>query len=423
MTAPVASDRRLKPLPMVAAWFAAQHARDQEIVADNLALGLFPLWQIMRFTELDASTTLWLPAVLPRVETSFLQSQRLSAVFNANVRAAELPAEIPLAFDLPYVEIPLNMSPDSFDLPPGVNIEPTRDPTLPAAEVPAALDTESQRVIEQIARGVQAGTPKWVLDQIQRLDDIRTGRATQPRIDLQKFDRADVAKSLTIQANYMTKRAMPGPEEELMRNALVRSSGAAVRESLNGGRGVTDRVMKKDRKVIGFARVTDSNPCALCALLASRGAVFGKGSFIGTDKKWKLNPEAARDVPDGWTNVAKVHDNCRCMLRPVYANESVWDDGARHYLDLWNNLKPTAQDYEAIRKQYPDMKGYLFERAVNRRAYRRAVDANPFRGNQFDLNQMSADVRDRMNALLDAGIPADSPQIRWHESTLNKFAS
>lgn len=412
---------------MVAAWFAQQHAKDQETIADNLVLGLFPLWQIMRFTELDASTTLWLPSVLPRVETSFLQSQRLSVVFNANVRAAELPAEVPLAFDIPNVEMPLNIPPSSFDLPPAVTIERVNPPQrrqVPAAPaIPDVLDAESQRVADQIARGRQLGTPKWVLDQMQRLDDIRTGRATQERIGLQKFDRADVAKSLTIQANYMTKRAMPGPEQELMHNALVRSSGAAVRESLNGGRGVTDRVMKQDRKVIGFARVTDANPCALCALLASRGAVYGKGSFISTDKKWKLNPEAARDVPDGWTNVAKVHDNCRCMLRPVYSSESVWDAGARHYLNLWNKLKPTAQDYEAIRKQYPDMKGYLFERAVNRRAYRRAVDSNPFQGNQFDLNLMSRDVEDRMNGLIDAGFSPDSPQVRWHEATLNRFAS
>lgn len=417
MTSPV-TDRRLKPLPMVSAWFAAQHNQDQEAIADNLVLALFPLWQIMRFTELDASTTLWLPSVLPRVETTFLQSQRLSAVFNANVRAAELPTDIPLVFDLPDVEIPPNVPASSFELPPTV-IEVDRTPQAPATP---ALDAESQRVAEQIARGRDAGTPQWVLDRIQRIDDIRTGKASQDRIELQQFDRADVAKTLTIEANYKTKAAMPGKERELMHNALVRSSGGAVREALNGGRGVTDRVMKKDRKIKGFARVTDANPCALCALLASRGAVFGKGSFIEQDKQWKLSPEAARDVPDGWTNVAKIHDNCRCMLRPVYSTESTWDAGAKHYLQLWKDLKPTKDDVDAIRKQYPDMKGYLFERAVNRRAYRRAVEADPFPGGQFDLNLMRRDVSERRDALLDAGMPADSPNVRWHERTLGLLA-
>lgn len=349
---------------MVSAWLAAQHAKHQETLANNLVVGLYPLWRVMRFDALDASTPLWLEAVLPRVETAFLQSQRLSAVFNANVRAAELPTSVPLVLDVPQVQFPADLFPRwPFELPP--------------------------------------------------LEDA--GGRPQVSVPAPEFRRAEVAQSLTIEANYNTKRAMPGKEAELMQDALVRSSGAAVRQALNGGRGVTDQVMRRDRKVIGFARVTDSDPCALCALLSSRGTVYGKGSFLGTDKKWKVNEDAARDVPPGWSNVAKVHNNCRCMLRPVYANEARWDSAAKHFLQVWNDRKVLPGDVEAVLKHNPSLKGYDLVRAVDWRAYRRDLKANPFRGNQFDMNLMRRDLRERADGLLNAGFAPNSPNVRWAE--------
>lgn len=423
---------------MVAAWYAAQHSEDQESVANNLVLGLFPLWQIMRFTELDASTTLWLASVMPRVETAFLQSQRLSAVFNANVRAAELATDVPLLIDVPDVQFSPYIPESSFQMPPLLETslpQPVADaldrgaPQISSTPVtstfaPPQAASLPDDVARQLERGRQIGTPQWVLDRIESL----AGGGGQQRVERQEFPRQDVATSLTIEANYNTKAAMPGPEEELMRAALVRSSGAAVRQALNGGRGVTDRVMDLDRKVKGFARVTDANPCAFCALLASRGAVFGKGSFVRSDaareadrgkgSTWALNPEAARDVPDGWTNVAKVHNNCRCQLRPVYSNEALWDAAAKHYLKLWNDRKVTPQDTLDIIDRNPGLTGYRLQRAVDLKAFKRALEANPFKGNQFDLNQMRRDLQDRRSGLLDNGFAQDSPQVQFAERTL-----
>lgn len=423
MTAPV-DDPRLKPLPQVSAWLSDQHAQAQESVANNLILGLFPLWQIMRFTELDASTKLWLPSVLPRVQTAFLQSQRLSAVFNANVRFAELPVEEPLLIEAPTVELPPDVPSWAFDMPQleNVNIDGEIEYAKSVAEAPG-----------RPRHPVSGSTPQWVLDRIKLLEDLKAGRTQVPQVELQKFNRADVATSLTIEANYGTKRAMPGPEEELMHNALVRSSSAAVRQALKGGRGVTNEVMRKDRKVIGFARVTDANPCAFCALLASRGAVYGKGAFARSDAKresdrsnpkttWAKNPEAARDVPDGWTNVAKVHNNCKCQLRPVYSNESVWDAAAKHFLKLWDdrwkNPEQSKQEtIEDVLKRNPKMSGYNLSRAIDLRAFQKKLEKNPFPGNQFDLNQMKNDLSDRVDGYLDAGFSPSSPQVQWAEQT------
>jgi len=443
LTAPVDDDPRLKPLPMVAAWLAQRHADDQELVADNLVLGLFPLWQLMRFDDLDASTAVWLESVMPRVETAYLQSQRLAAVFTAYVRAAELPTDPPLLIDVPEVQFSPYIRADSFEMPPLVE-KPIRPP-LPDVELvqevveevsdvvpePAPLPDLPPDVVAQLERGRRLGTPQFVLDRIEFLARRQQG------IDVQEFPRRDVATSLTIEANYATKRAMPGPEERLMRDALTRSSGAAVRQAMNGGRGVIDLAAAQDEKIKGYARVTDGDPCAFCALLASRGAVYGKGSFINTDRQveearqsgeWSLNPDAARDVPAGWSNVAKVHNNCRCHLRPVYSTESTWDAAGEHFKAVWYsrgdyiNSEDTLELVDKLKRRNPDIKGYEIQRAVDLLAFKRALAANPFQGNQFDLAQMRDDLRGRRAGLLDAGFDPTSPQVAAAERMLERIS-
>lgn len=396
---------------MVAAWLAARHAQDQETIADNLALGLFPLWQIMDFNDLNGSAVLWLEAALPRVELTYLQSQRLATVFNANVRFAELPLDEPIFFDVPEVQFPSIIPASSVEMP---ELAPAPDEVIVA---PAAADEVVPAVpgVARVPASQSPFTPQWVLDRIKHLEDVAAGRV--PRVELKPFNRSEVAQSLTIEASYNTKAQMPGPEDELMSAARVRSSQAAVRQAMNGGRSVTNEVMKTDKKVIGYARVTDEDPCAFCALLASRGAVYGKGSFIGSDKKFTANEDAARDLPAGWTNVAKVHNNCRCHLRPVYSKKSLWDAGAQHFLDVWNE-DPTLEDIEDVLRRTPNLKGTKLALAL----YKRRLKRNPFQGNQFDLNTMRRDLRDRADGLVDAGFSPNSPQVQWADKTAGMVA-
>lgn len=358
MTAP-ATETNLGPLTAVSAWLAARHAKDQETVADNLILAFFPLWQIMRFRELDASSAAFVAAALPEVETAFLQSQRLSVVFNMSTRFAEVPFELPLLFDYPEVQRPVGVAADSFRIP---------DAVVPGAE--------------------------------------------QQRVPLDVFDRVDVARTLAIESNYVTKRMMPGPEEEIMQAASVRTAGAATREALNGARGVTNNVMRIDKRVKGFARVTDSNPCPLCALLASRGAVYGKGSFIGSNKKFNAHPDAPEGTPEGWTNVAKVHDNCRCMLRPVYTVAGGFDEAATYFKKLWEDNIKLRGDLSGPEKKRAEMT-----------QWRKLVADNPYDGNQFDLNGIRKELLGRASDLMDTGLAPSDPRVKWASTTATQIRS
>lgn len=89
--------------------------------------------------------------------------------------------------------------------------------------------------------------------------------------------------------------------EQARKVALVRTSGAVTRHVLNGARDTVLQSAQADKQSIGWARVTDGTPCAFCALLASRGAVY-----------WD---ESTADF--------QAHDHCGCQAIPVYRDDGV----------------------------------------------------------------------------------------------------
>lgn len=125
--------------------------------------------------------------------------------------------------------------------------------------------------------------------------------------------------------------------------------GAAVRLSALGGREVVRSVA--DGKRIGYVRVTGSDPCYFCAMLASRRAVYEEDSFEESD---------ARFV--GWGQV-KVHDSCQCALIPVTRASQDQLTQMDYFEKLWQELSAKdrkdrfesplltfRRNYEALRK-------------------------------------------------------------------------
>lgn len=366
MTAPQQEQQGsdLKALEAYIAYRTLIHGSDQEKVASGLALALYPLWAIQSFNDLDRSTPLWLSAALPTVKTAYLQSQRLTAVFASDVRFATLPVEAPLAMVVPDVELPTHVPSSRFTV----------------AHIPTT-----------------------------------TTDAGQPLIRFDPFPSDDVATSLAIQGNYEIKASMPMEETEAMYDGLKGSSGASIRQAMNGGRNVTNNLVKYDRRIVGYARYTDSNPCYFCALLASLGAVFTKNSNVGgrskgggnktlADADFKVNPNGAQDLPDGYIP-AKVHDHCRCTLRPVYSKAQSMDDDAQFYLDQWVD---TTREWYGHNNEFQVQKF--------RETYK------PYQRPAPNVVDVRKELTDRASALADAGFPLISPQAQWTNQQLAQLA-
>lgn len=77
--------------------------------------------------------------------------------------------------------------------------------------------------------------------------------------------------------------------------AQSRSSAAAMRHVLNGGRETLAATVRADPRAAGYRRVTSGKACKFCSMLAGRGAVYGVDSVE-----------------------FQAHDGCSCSGEPVY---------------------------------------------------------------------------------------------------------
>lgn len=103
-------------------------------------------------------------------------------------------------------------------------------------------------------------------------------------------------------------------------------TGAVARHAMNGGREAVDLARQSDKLAVGYYRETDGDPCAFCAMLASRGVVYKEDSFAESDPRFEGDGKA------------KVHDLCACFNRASYDRGNKYPGKSQDYFDLWTEL-------------------------------------------------------------------------------------
>lgn len=146
------------------------------------------------------------------------------------------------------------------------------------------------------------------------------GGAPTPRV-ADALDEGEVVGTLIVTGERMTQTAIASglPPEPAMREALVRTSGTVTRLSLKGGRDTLTQSVQTDPQARGWGRVTSGDPCAFCAMLASRGPSY---SEQGVD--------------------FEAHDHCGCMAEPFYEGAE-WPGRGREFKDLYNQAQREAR--------------------------------------------------------------------------------
>ncbi|MEU7148475.1 hypothetical protein AB0B15_10620 [Streptomyces sp. NPDC045456] len=130
--------------------------------------------------------------------------------------------------------------------------------------------------------------------------------------------------------------------EEAHRQAGARQAAAASRVAMNGGRSTAWNHMRRDRRSLGYARLSRTGtPCGWCAMLISRGPVYKSRS--------------SATFADG----DRYHDNCHCYALPIFN----W----QQYQG--SDLTALSREYEAL---WPKVtKGHSGKSAVS--AWRRFI--------------------------------------------------
>lgn len=119
-------------------------------------------------------------------------------------------------------------------------------------------------------------------------------------------DLDQIRGALYVTGERMTREALLAGKspEAAMKAAHVRMSGSVGRNVLRGGAETVIRSTAADKEALGWGRVTGASPCAFCAMLAGRGAVYSE------------------DTAD-----FESHDHCTCGAAPMYADAALPGQG------------------------------------------------------------------------------------------------
>jgi hypothetical protein len=139
----------------------------------------------------------------------------------------------------------------------------------------------------------------------------------------------------TRTARYVEPEQVDEGRADAHTKAGRRQAAAAERNVLNGARGPLYLAAQRDKRAIGYVRVSKTGtPCGFCAMLISRGVVYKSEKTAGDQDLW--------------------HDNCHCIAIPVFS--------MRQYES--NDLFALNREYDALWKKF--IKGkYSGDRALS----------------------------------------------------------
>jgi hypothetical protein len=279
-----------------------QHRRAQVGVQAGFLAEFLAAWGLLRTEDLDRSTPQWLRIVIRLIRLFRQESADLSLQHYRDLRRIGAPDT-----EFPEPEV-------AFDL--GNLVDPER----------------------RIRRQTGPSVPARVERELRQI--------TRPARLTIHWDRADRAAVSSLQVagpiNIKARISRGEQPEAAKRAALVDASGAGSRQVLNGGRSTQLALVQNDRAALGWVRVTDGNPCAFCAMLASRGVTWGpyaKSSFAKANEKFSgktFEAEHDNDPRIVGRGEVKVHDHCGCGIALVFRRDDPLLDQGKEYRLLWD---------------------------------------------------------------------------------------
>lgn len=323
-----------------------QHRLGQARIAAEAARATLEGWRQVSPTNLEETAGTWLAATV-RAQRGFRgRSRRLSAVYNRLLRAIRIGRALP----------PLPGEPP-IDVSTGYSMGRMREEFASASgqpQPPAADDAVTVEVDDDFA---------WP-EPDEEADDRRatvslavTGpvRAERGLVQMQDVQTTEGGRGRLDDPSFLAEL------NGLMQNAGALAAGAADRDAQMGGRDLLEAVSRADRAVIGWARVTAPNPCAFCALLASRGAVY-RSEWTATFRG-ALGRTGSVDRPAGWESwtpeqlarweagrgIQRFHDNCHCTIVPIYSREDWLPEESQAFRELYEEATRGLGGAEARR--------------------------------------------------------------------------
>lgn len=191
--------------------------------------------------------------------------------------------------------------------------------TLSPADLDASFPTylRSALTILTVGRRQAAGTAQAYYGNAREAAGLSK---IVPAIRVPPLDVKAAATSLLVTGPVSVKKQLSNGValQAAVDSAMRQTMAYGKRATLSGGREALIAVTNADSDANGWARVSDGQPCAFCAMLVSRGPVYSQD---GVD--------------------FKAHDGCGCGVRPWFEGDpdGGWSPDARALNDLYQANK------------------------------------------------------------------------------------
>ncbi|MGW2539675.1 VG15 protein [Kitasatospora sp. NPDC001574] len=209
----------------------------------------------------------------------------------------------------------------------------TYEPPLPQAgsdaELPPAESDAQEAAGDDEHQGLDDSAEDWESVLVEELEGLREeeDRIEQEaeeelRTVLDALGPRNLDRRLSHIDDEQSARDADRQREDAHHTAGAQQAGAASRVAMNGGRSALWHHTNRDRRALGYVRLSRSGtPCGFCAMLISRGVAY--------------KSEASALYRDG----DLFHDNCHCYALPVFSPQqygaSELFELNRQYESLW----------------------------------------------------------------------------------------
>jgi len=295
-----------------------QHRLEQQQVTNGFLTEFIALWVLLDTARLDDTSPGWIQAVVRLIRDYRARSARVAVAYYGAFAEQERPGGAP-ELVIPRLWAPTEQPAEPIPLP--TRSRNRLDPT------PAQRDT---RTAGQRSNTTDTGRGRVRVtfdDSGVARSSGRRSRVEVPDLTFEREDRAvRVSMEVTGPVAQKSKTARNKPLVAVRDESFEAAAGSATRHVLTGGRRSLLTLVEADPQALGWARVTDGDPCAFCAMLASRGPVYGSEAAAGFS----------------------AHDACACTAEPVYSRQAPWPGRAREFQELWRETTRNTSGRDSI---------------------------------------------------------------------------
>lgn len=312
----------------------------------------------------DEHATAWLVVSLRIITAVRKMSRRLAIEYYQLVRALESGSTLGAPIDSPETDVTLGQLRKSF-----------RDTALDVASLPSPRTLSSDPDIRWFEEQLKERDMPEAPNRLVRLEDAEVDPLIQNLLDVEgsnnsdpiKIDKwewepelsfeevddlfrellrkqalersADKTKALRSSTELTPDQALTQIEEAHEAAGSI-GSGTVDALGMEGGRQAIDKAIRKDKRIKLVARGTGPDPCAFCAMLASRGFVYsGATSGVGDSDDGSVGEE-----------IEKFHVNCHCypIVRFVNTSDTLPPLNA-YFQEKWYEVTANYSGHDAVK--------------------------------------------------------------------------